>query len=134
MFVFCRCPPTEGLKSKQIIRNKKTENQTENQKPCRDAFPRKENHSPKSWHQKPIVTERLALERSLVGKMTVNRKIETQTGNCAASRKIRSKKESRSDKYPTTGRLEPEQLIGNPTERLASERSLIRKNASQQED
>ncbi len=67
--------------------------------------------------------------------MTVHRKIETQTGNCtAASRKIRSKKEPRSDKYPTTGRLEPEQLIGNPTERLAPERSLIRKNASQQED
>ena len=31
-------------------------------------------------------------------------------------------------------RLEPEQLIGNPTARLAPERSLIRKNASQQED
>ena len=44
MFVFCRCPPTEGLKSKETIRNKKTENQTENQKPCRDAFPRKYNH------------------------------------------------------------------------------------------
>ena len=88
--------------------------------------PRKETPQPKQDIRNP--TESLAPERSLIKKMSLNRKTKTQTGDRKPNRKTSTRKKIPQEKCPSAGILKLKQVIRTPTERLPPESRLVIRN------
>ena len=78
------------------------------------------------------LTERLGVERSQ--EKCPNRKTDTQTADHKPKSKTCPRKKTHWEDVFPTGKRTPKQEITNPTERLATEKRLIKKMPSQQED